>query len=369
MKKLSFLYLALFPLLLWGQEAVDAPAGTFSKSKDFNSWVSENAVFPQVALDDGISGVADIKFQVDTAGRISRIAPISYPHQALYDELKRVLTSYTEWPVQKKDGKPIPWTGTYSFDFTTLLGDEEHTKVQVAETCLLPRFDYHTPYSSVAGFNSYLRMNSKLPANMVKDAYNYKIDLSMKVDAKGKISEISVSGTDNQELVGQLTKLAKRSKWDPGEVNGKKHQYTIYTTVNYIRIVKPDKGNDSVESFVEENPKFMGGDPAIGFRQWVAQRLEYPRDCRDGRIEGRVIVAFVVEKDGSLSNFEIIQSPHDSLSQEAIRVVSSSPKWAPARQKNKEVRLRFILPVEFKLGSPQPDPFGTSKSTRTYRRF
>ena len=94
---------------------------------------------------------------------------------------------------------------------------------------------------------------------------------------------------------------------------------------------------------------FLGGDPAVTFRNWVLERLEYPVVPHETGVQGRVTIAFVVEKDGSLTNFEVMQSPDAALSEEAMRVIKSSPKWTAAIKNNKLVRLRFILPVEFRL--------------------
>ena len=115
------------------------------------------------------------------------------------------------------------------------------------------------------------------------------------------------------------------------------------------KVTEKAADEEEIFFFVEENPKFMGGDPATMFRQWVGERLEYPNVARETGIQGRVVVAFVVEKDGSLTNFEVMQSPDAALSEEALRVIKLSPKWAPAKQRNRAVRLRFILPVEFRL--------------------
>lgn len=108
--------------------------------------------------------------------------------------------------------------------------------------------------------------------------------------------------------------------------------------------------NERIYEVVEENAKFPGGDDEC--YKWLSQNIKYPVDCMKAGIQGRVIVSFVVNKDGSIVDVEAIRSPHPSLTKEAIRVVSSMPKWKPARQDNKTVRSRYNLPLMFKLNTP-----------------
>ncbi len=100
--------------------------------------------------------------------------------------------------------------------------------------------------------------------------------------------------------------------------------------------------------FAEEMPTFQGGDLA-SFRVWVMKRLVYPQIAAENGISGKVILTFVIEKDGSLSNIQVLLSPDRSLSEEAIRVLKQSPKWAPAKQRNQPVRLKFTLPIDFTI--------------------
>ncbi|MFI3328141.1 MAG: energy transducer TonB [Rikenellaceae bacterium] len=100
--------------------------------------------------------------------------------------------------------------------------------------------------------------------------------------------------------------------------------------------------------FAETMPSFNGGDLST-FRNWVMSKVVYPQIAAENGISGRVILTFVVEKDGALSNIEILLTPDRSLSDEAIRVLKQSPKWTPARQRNQPVRLKFTLPIEFTI--------------------
>lgn len=105
---------------------------------------------------------------------------------------------------------------------------------------------------------------------------------------------------------------------------------------------------DEIFFVVEDMPKFQGGD-LNAFRAWAQRKAEYPDIARRNRITGTVTVQFVVERDGSVAQIEILNSPDKSLSDEVIRVLKSSPKWTPGKQQGAAVRIIFVIPIEFQL--------------------
>ena len=105
--------------------------------------------------------------------------------------------------------------------------------------------------------------------------------------------------------------------------------------------------NDDIFSFVEKTPEFPGGQSAM--LQFLAQNIQYPEDARKNGIQGRVALSFVVEKDGSLSTIQVLRDIGGGCGQEAVRIVKMMPKWTPGMQRNRPVRVKYTLPVSFKL--------------------
>ena len=99
---------------------------------------------------------------------------------------------------------------------------------------------------------------------------------------------------------------------------------------------------------VEEKASFMGGDEGT-FRNWVQQRVKYPAIAQENGIQGRVSCSFVVNKDGSIVDAEVIRGVDPSLDKEALRVINSMPKWSPGKQRGKPVRVKYTVPVTFRL--------------------
>ena len=99
---------------------------------------------------------------------------------------------------------------------------------------------------------------------------------------------------------------------------------------------------------VQEKPTFNGGD-ANEFSKWVNARLVYPELAKENGVEGRVTLQFTITKDGRLQDVKVLSSPDETLSREAVRVVSGSPKWTPGRQRDRAVNVTYTFPVIYRL--------------------
>ena len=108
-----------------------------------------------------------------------------------------------------------------------------------------------------------------------------------------------------------------------------------------------DETETQIFTVVENDPEFPGGMEAL--YTYLAQNIKYPQLARDNNITGRVYVTFVVERDGSITGCKVLRDIGGGCGAEAVRVVKSMPRWKPARQGNKPVRMRYVLPVMFRL--------------------
>ncbi len=106
---------------------------------------------------------------------------------------------------------------------------------------------------------------------------------------------------------------------------------------------------DNIFLVVDESPTFPGG--AEAYNKYLLTNLKYPKEARDLGIEGNVYLSFIVNKDGSLSDYEIARSLGGGLDEEALRVFMAGPDWTPGRQNGKEVRTRMMTRIVFKKHS------------------
>ena len=104
---------------------------------------------------------------------------------------------------------------------------------------------------------------------------------------------------------------------------------------------------DQIFDQVEVSPEFAGGMEAM--YQYLAENIQYPEQAKTDGVEGRVMVGFVVEKDGSITDAEVLRGIGGGCDEEALRVVNAMPNWTPGMQNGEAVRTKFTLPIVFKL--------------------
>ena len=98
---------------------------------------------------------------------------------------------------------------------------------------------------------------------------------------------------------------------------------------------------------LEQMPSFPGG--TVQLMKWLAEHVQYPAGALKTGVQGRVIIAFVVERDGSITDVNVVRSVDPSLDKEAARVVRNMPKWIPGKQNGAPVRVKYNVPVTFRL--------------------
>jgi protein TonB len=104
---------------------------------------------------------------------------------------------------------------------------------------------------------------------------------------------------------------------------------------------------ETIYDFAEPEPSFPGGQAAL--IEFLTKNTVYPAEAKEMELEGKCYVQFVVEKDGTCTNFILVKGSHDILDKEALRVVKSMPKWEPGMVQGQPVRVKMIIPIIFRL--------------------
>ncbi len=123
------------------------------------------------------------------------------------------------------------------------------------------------------------------------------------------------------------------------------------TRIDFTRIIIQEDEEEAEPDFfiiVEDMPDFQGGGQEA-FRRWIMSNLKYPQIAAENGIQGTVLIRFIVNTDGSVSDVTVFRGIDRSLDNEALRVISSSPRWTPGRQRGEAVRVAFHFPVRFQL--------------------
>ena len=105
--------------------------------------------------------------------------------------------------------------------------------------------------------------------------------------------------------------------------------------------------DDKVYEVCEQMPTYEGGDAAL--LKYITDSVKYPELAKKHGVQGRVVIGFIVEKDGSLTNVKVLRAVDRALDAEALRVVKGMPKWIPGRQNKQRVRVKYNVPVSFRL--------------------
>ena len=210
------------------------------------------------------------------------------------------------------------------------------------------------------------------------------------VDEDGSISNVRVKDPVHPDLDKEAIRVVqKMEKWTPAMSNGRLVRSKFHVTIMFPNIPYPEPNYqsdslvttlglvrcdvDSTSSkkemgsksdsnydddddmimgmIVEQKPVFPGGQKAL--MEFLKSNLVYPKAARDSSIQGRVMVKFTVEKDGSITDVEVVRGVHPALDEEAVRVVSMMPKWKPGTQMGDTVRTKFTLPVLFKINQEE----------------
>ena len=119
----------------------------------------------------------------------------------------------------------------------------------------------------------------------------------------------------------------------------------IHEVVQQVEEEEPEE--QKIHVVVEKMPEFPGGNEAMS--RWLSKNIKYPLIAQENNIQGRVVCQFVVNSDGKIVDVQVVRGVEASLDAEAVRVIKSMPAWTPGRQGGKNVRVKYTLPIRFKL--------------------
>lgn len=197
-----------------------------------------------------------------------------------------------------------------------------------------------------------------------------RVVVQFTVEKDGSIKNAEVVRAVHPDLDKEALRIVgKMPKWNPGKQRGKAVavKYTVPIAFNSPNtsqgeygkmpniIPSPNFNEDKTQAneifqVVEKMPQFPGG--MKGLMEFLSKNINYSAEAQKAKIEGRVIAQFVVNKDGSTSDYQIVRSVSPELDAEAIRVLSQMPAWTPGYQRGKAVRVKYTVPVTFRLEKP-----------------
>ena len=213
-----------------------------------------------------------------------------------------------------------------------------------------------------AGINElykYIASNVAVSRKIALNGFEGKTVIGFVVNKNGELSEFKIMRScGDSTLDAEVIRLLKASTWKPAMVKNEpvRSYFTLPVKFNIpptppetlLKQLEEEEENEPVFVVVEQMPEFPGGPQALF--QYLKENVKYPVIAYENGIQGRVIAKFIVNKDGSISDVEVVKSGGDpSLDKEAVRVIKSMPKWKPGMQRGKPVRVQYTVPVNFTL--------------------
>ena len=170
---------------------------------------------------------------------------------------------------------------------------------------------------------------------------NPKIKAEENLSSTANTIENAILNTDVDDVVPQMDEIELMAS---KTLQAEQIETSMTAKPSKNEILSP---NDSVYNQPEVMPEFPGGMEAM--MKYLSENIKYPELAKEKNTQGRVLVTFIVEKNGSISNVKVVKGIGNGCDEEAVRVISAMPKWKPGKQNGKTVRVSFAIPISFKL--------------------
>ena len=243
-----------------------------------------------------------------------------------------------------------------------ILHEQAHINLRhspdILMTDVLTAFQWYNPFvwmlgTDLRGIHEYEADEAVLKHGI--DATQYQLFLIMKsaADHGYTLANCLWSGTIKNRIKMMIKRKTKAASSLKAllliPIIGLSLAATARTVTDYQTPQNPEKKAPEPFQLVEEKPSFNGGN-AADFSKWVNERLVYPKEAKDKKIEGRLVLSFVITEKGKMTDVRVLRGADPLLDAEAVRVVSSSPAWVPGKNKDGEyVPVTYTFPVIFKL--------------------
>jgi len=362
-----------------------------STPKDF---LRENIKYPEPALKNLEMGSVTVTFKIDADGSVKDARVLNDENPNLSGEVLRVINSMPRWipavwngenvlsdeqtlsvhfPTEPADNAPMIDYLMKNLNSATVNALTKQTKIKSYEILSVIEADGTVSSVKVKDNSSPLLvkvlnrllkgMPKCTPAKMYDVAVRSQKSTPIEFSCKDNQVEIKAKSTvaftvpeikKDTEVMPEKEIMSVNGRVDRKgafEVEGQPSPGVVLKAKEVIlQPSSSDNGYDGdtkVFDVVEQMPSFPGGQAALF--QWLSNNIKYPVVAEKNGVQGRVIVTFVVERDGSITDVRVVKSVDPSLDKEAVRVTKAMPHWIPGKQKGDAVRVKYTMPVTFRL--------------------
>jgi len=200
----------------------------------------------------------------------------------------------------------------------------------------------------IAKFYAYMAKEIRYPEAAKKNKIQGKVLLSFVVEKDGSLTDIVVIRRLSRETDIEAVRVLKKSpKWNPAILDGKPIRVKYNIAVNFDNAKANNEKKAGIINRDAKTPQYPGG--TTGLYSYLAKHIKYPAVAQKNNIQGKVMLAFNVEEDGSIADITVIKSLSKETDAEAIRVMKSSPRWNPGHENGVPVRTKYVMNINFSL--------------------
>jgi TonB family protein len=314
---------------------------------DFRDWVAAHLEYPPAAYEQMKEASIPVSFKVAADGTIFDVVCLANTRweslmvREMVDAAVRAVASAPKWePAGEEGSEAEEYRISVEFEMP------QYGNAVVRE----PLF----PHSASSEGEDDYRRNTKNLRTWLREQLeipdDFRLSLTGIVEKGGTLGHLkSINTSDLQIAVKVMSALEDAPKWAPGlDAGGDTVRSFVYLPLNFREIAPPNESEAEVGE-EEKMPTFRGGG-IEKFRNWVMSRLVYPANSRQGGAQGTVLLRFVVDEQGSVTDIDVLHSPNEDLASAAVEAVTPSPKWTPGRDADSNpVKVYFLLPIQYKL--------------------
>lgn len=330
----------------------------------FRKWVQAQVRYPEKLRQEGIQGRVVTSFVINEDGSLSDIGILQSPDEAFSKEAVRILGSSPKWTPGTKSGVPTRVKYTLPVDFRL---DEEGNVLTDVPT-RKPALFRGGPFRD---FREWVQARVEYPAEAREQNIQGRVILSFIIRKDGSLTDINVVQSSDPRFSAEAVRIvesAPADAWTPASDFGTAVDRRYLLPVDF----RLNDGSDRIDFAVVERIPLFRGREIDDFRQWAEAQLKYPDEVKHKREKAQVLVSFVIDTDGSVTDVRALRSPDEAFSEEAVRVISSSPKWQPGIREGKPMAMEYTLSVSFdpereQPGSDETEPFTIVEKMPSFR--
>ena len=330
----------------------------------FKRWILRNLDLSGSALSEGDGVRGTVSFTVAKNGKLRELDVSQLGESLLTRRIESAVAASPAWVPALENGKPQARPVKVLFDLR--LKRDAAGELYAEDIAAYTQAD-KSPVFRGGGPREFQQWMVGWADSLLGEsveAMRYRVSVRFVVERDGTMSDISLQARQGRAPAKRVREARYAVPvWSPAVLDGEPVRFRASMSLDFSAGTEPTRSAESADStglpapylIADQMPRFRSGDLSA-FRKWVMENVKYPSEMYREGVEGRVMVSFVIERDGSLSTIEVLRSPRPELTDAVVEVLESSPLWTPGMQRGETVRVKYTLPVDFRIPQGRQAP-------------